>query len=156
MHLISESVFAAAVEQLIGTTIQTTHAGPGTGSIFTMNLRAPTREEHHLMVFCAWKLLRAGTITCTWRDAEEDLAAALAAHQRETLAGARVESGGDLVLTLASGAELKLFADGRVPDEPADQDQASDYFLQQGLTTFVSLRGAFYQENTPPRAKKKG
>jgi hypothetical protein len=149
MQQISKSAFAASVAQLIGTTIESTKAGAGTGSVFNLHLRPPTGAVCYLMVFCAWKLLRAGAIACTWQDAEEELAAALSAHQGETLVGARVESGGDLVLTLATGAELKLFADGRAPDESSD----SDYFIQQAGHTLVSLRGGVYVEEISPSPK---
>ncbi|TGE22710.1 hypothetical protein [Hymenobacter metallicola] len=152
MQLISKSAFAAAVAQLIDTTIEAVKAGVGTGSIFTLHLRAPTGEVCYLMVYCSWKLLRAGAIACTWQDPEEDLAAALSVHQGETLVGARLESGGDLVLLLATGAELKLFVDGQALDEPAEESYSSDYFLEQAVDTFVSLRGAFYLAKTEPSA----
>ena len=79
-------------------------------------------------------LLRAGASACTWQDEEEELPAASSAHRAEALIGVRVESGGDQVLTLATGAELKLFADGRAPDEPTGEGDCRDYFVPQAAT----------------------
>ena len=112
MEQFAEAAFAAALSRLVvATKVVAVKAGPGTGSIFTLHLRPAAGEVRYLMVYCAWKLLRAGRVACTWQDPEAALAAALSAHEGETVASARVSSGGDVELTLQSGAQLKLFVD---------------------------------------------
>ncbi|TGE22708.1 hypothetical protein [Hymenobacter metallicola] len=149
MEQLTEAAFSAALIRLVvGSTVETVKAGPGTGSIFNLHLRTAAGELCHLMVYCAWKLLQAGHVACTWQDAEENLAAALLAHLGEMVVSARVSSGGDMVLSLQSGAELKLFVDSSAQDTPVDEYSSCDYFAQGAESIFSCIRGGFYQEQS--------
>lgn len=95
MEQLAESEFSASLMRLIiDTKVVAVKAGTGTGSIFTLHLRPAAGEVRYLMVYCAWKMLRAGRVACTWQDPEAYLAAALSAHEGETVESARVASGG--------------------------------------------------------------
>jgi hypothetical protein len=151
MEQLSEAAFSAALVRLVvGTTVVSVKAGPGTGSVFNLYLRTAAGEVHYLMVFCAWKLLRAGQVTCTWQDAEVYLATALVAHKGEQVVSARVASGGDVELRLNSGVELKLFVDGSAQAPPLDEYSSCDYFAQGAEGIFACIRGGFYQEVAKP------
>ena len=134
----------------MGTQVLAVKAGPGTGSIFTLHLRPAAGEVRYLMVYCAWKLLRAGRVACSWQDPEAYLAATLSAHEGETVARARVDSGGDVALALGSGAELKLFVDGYAQDAPLDASSPCDYFVEAAEGIFSCTRGTYYREEAPP------
>ncbi|MBD2723174.1 hypothetical protein [Hymenobacter armeniacus] len=147
MEELPEAVFAVALERLVvGTQVATVKAGVGTGSIFSLHLQPTSGEVRYLMVYCAWKLLRTGRVACTWQDAEAYLAAALSAHEGEVVASAQMASGGDVALTLRSGAELKLFVDSSAQDAPLNASNPCDYFVEAAEGIFSCIRGAYYRE----------
>lgn len=151
MEQFAEAAFAASFSRLVvATRVVAVKAGPGTGSIFTLHLHPAAGAVRYLMVYCAWKLLQAGRVACTWQDPEAVLAAALSTHEGETVASVRVSSGGDVELTLQSGAELKLFVDSVVQDMPLDEYSSCDYFVQGAEGTFSCIRGDFYWETAKP------
>ena len=147
MEQLPEAAFSVALVRLVvGAKVAAVKAGAGTGSIFTLHLRSATGPVCYLMVYCAWKLLRAGLVACTWQAPEDYLAAALLAHEGETVVSARVASGGDVELMLNAGAQLKLFVDSYAQDRPPDEFSSCDYFVGAAEGIFSCIRGGFYRE----------
>lgn len=144
---LSASEFTEQVGPLLtGALVQQGNAGPGTGSIFTLHL-AQAQATSYLMVFCSWKLLQAGTLSCSWKDAEITIAAALTGLTGLRLRHLQVDPGGDAVLEWDQGLRLCLFSDSAVPADPAVE---SDYFVEVGNTIYTCLRGHFYVEQNKP------
>jgi hypothetical protein len=143
MNTVSDATWSQLLtSHLVGALVQQVKCGPGTGSIFTLHLRNEA-GTCYLMVFCSWKLLQEGTITCSWRDPETYIEEVLSAIKGLRLLRVSLAIGGDLVIELETGGWLHLFSDSAVPE---DRTVESDYFVQVGDLIYTCLRGKLYRE----------
>ncbi len=116
--LISFAEFAQVIEQLPGRSAWRSKAGAGTGSIFTLQFGLPLIDddqegEFSLMVSCAWRVVEAGRIICSWHEDSKDvLAPALRqlCYSGEVME-ATLSALGDLTVLFADGRSLQVWND---------------------------------------------
>jgi hypothetical protein len=143
MNTVSDATLSQLLaSHLVGALVQQVKCGLGTGSVFTLHLRNEA-GTCYLMVFCSWKLLQEGTITCSWKDPEIYIEEVFSAIKGLPLLSVSLAIGGDLVIELETGVCLYLFSDSAVPEDMAVE---SDYFVQVEDLIYTCLRGKFYWE----------
>jgi hypothetical protein len=116
--LISFAEFARVIAELPGRSAWRSKAGAGTGSIFTLQFGLPLVEdeqegEFSLMVSCAWRIVDAGRISCSWHeDSETVLAPALRQlWYSGEVTEATLSTLGDLTIQFANGQSLQIWND---------------------------------------------
>ncbi|MBO2011018.1 hypothetical protein [Hymenobacter negativus] len=117
-RLASFEEFAQVIAQLPGHSAWRSEAGPSTGSIFTFQFGLPSDDddqegEFSLMVYCAWRIVEAGRIVCSWHeDSKTVLAPAL---QQLLLSGevtdASLSPFGDFTIQFANDRSLQIWND---------------------------------------------
>ena len=143
----SFSEFEQVIKQLPGQQAWRTRAGSGTGSIFTMYFKSPIesdkpQSEVSLMVFCAWRIVTAEHIICTWHeDADTSLAPALRTLENSPVASAAFTAWGDLIIDFSNGYSLHIWNDAPF------KDGDSWNIICAGLGNYsVETRNAFFHE----------
>ena len=125
------------VKQLHGHCAWRNRAGSGTGSIFTLQfgpaLAADEAQgEFSLMVYCAWRIVEANNILCTWHgDSETVLAPALKALEGMQVTKATLSELGDLAIYFSAGLSLQIWNDSLV------ESYASWSFGYKGIGYFA-------------------
>ncbi|GAA4022969.1 hypothetical protein GCM10022409_03490 [Hymenobacter glaciei] len=139
--------FEQVTQELSGQQVWRSRAGSGTGSIFTMEFR-PTlktdkpQSEFSLMVYCAWRIVEAGRIICTWHeDADNNIAPALKTLEGTPVTKAILTEWGDLTIDFLNGRSLHVWNDAPFKD-------GDSWFVgYSGLGYYsVSTRNAFFYE----------
>ena len=110
--------FARVIAQLPGHCAWRSEAGAGTGSIFTLQFGPPSEDddqegEFSLMVYCAWRIVQAGRIICSWHeDSKTVLAPALRElwHSGEVIK-ASLSAFGDLTIQFTNSRSLQIWND---------------------------------------------
>jgi hypothetical protein len=115
---VSFETVAKVIAQLPGHEAWRSEAGAGTDSIFTLQLGPPLADddqegEFSFMVYCAWRIVEADRIICSWHeDSKTVLAPALQQlwHSGE-VTEASLSTLGDLTIQFASGLSLQIWND---------------------------------------------
>jgi hypothetical protein len=141
------SEFEHVLQELPGQQAWRSRAGSGTGSIFTMDFKPALKTEKSqgefcLMVYCAWRIVEAGRIICTWHeDADASLGPALKALESMPVTKATLTDWGDLTVDFSNGHSLQIWNDA--PSEDGD----SWFVGYSGFGYYsVTTRNAFFYE----------
>lgn len=117
-HPITFEEFAQVMVRMSGCRAWRSAAGAGTGSIFTLQLGLPLEHddqegEFSLMVYCAWRIVKAGQVLCTWHeDSSTVLAPALQTlWDCGEVTGATLSEWGDLTIQFQNGQQLQVWND---------------------------------------------
>ena len=143
----SFSEFEQVIQELPGQQAWRIRAGSGTGSIFTMEFKRAKKtgepeSKFSLMVYCAWRIVEAGRIICTWHeDADANIAPALKTLEGIPVAKAILTEWGDLTVYFLNGHSLHIWNDAPFKD-------GDSWFVgYSGLGYFsVATRTAFFYE----------
>lgn len=109
--------FEQVIKQLQGQPAWRSRAGSGTGSIFTLQFGPAlasdeTQGEFSLLVSCAWRIVEASSILCTWHeDSDEALAPILKKLEGVQVAEASLSEFGDLLIRFTTGRVLHIWND---------------------------------------------
>ncbi|MBC6698777.1 DUF6188 family protein [Hymenobacter puniceus] len=121
-HVVSFAEFKQVIEKLQHQPAWRSRAGNETGSIFTLQFGLlsstdETQGEFSLMVWCAWRIVKAEHIICTWHeDAGTNLAPALQTLESSTVASATFTAWGDLTIDFSNGYSLHIWNDAPFKD----------------------------------------
>ena len=143
----SFSEFEQVIQEMPGQQAWRIRAGSGTGSIFTMEFKPPSKtdgpqREFSLMVYCAWRIVKDGHVICTWHeDADANLAPALKKLESNSVTKAFLTEWGDLIVDFLNGHSLHIWNDAPFKD-------GDSWFIGcSGLGYFsVTTRNAFFYE----------
>lgn len=130
---VSWTEFAQFAKRLQGLPVSRSLAGSSAGSIFTMDFgQTLAGDEDHgeywLMMFCAWRMTRAGRmITCWHADANTALASALRQLEGQKVVNQSLSTYGDLSIEFDGGHELHIWNDA-----PFEAGSDSWFLYQRG------------------------
>lgn len=146
-RIASLAEFKQVIEKLKNQPAWRSRAGNGTGSIFTLQFGPvssidETQGEFSLMVFCAWRIVTAERIICTWHeDADTSLAPALHALENSAVASAAFTAWGDLTIDFSNGYSLHIWNDAPFRDDDSWNISCA------GLGNYsVETRNAFFHQ----------
>lgn len=149
-RIVSFAAFEQVVKRLQGQLAWRGRAGSGTGSIFTLQFgpalaNDEKQGEFSLIVSCAWRIVEAGNILCTWHEnSDEALAPALKNLEGMQVAEAVLSELGDLTIyfTFTTGRILHIWND-------APYTEGDSWFIcYQGAGCYaVEIRNAFTYES---------
>ncbi len=146
-RVVSFAAFEQIVKQLQGQLAWRGKAGSGTGSIFTLQFgpalaNDEKRGEFSLMISCAWRIVEAGSILCTWHeDSDEVLAPTLKNLEGMQVAEVVLSELGDLSIYFTTGRILQIWND-------APYTEGDSWFVcYQGAGCYaVEIRNKFTYE----------
>jgi hypothetical protein len=151
-RIVSFAEFREVIEKLKNQPVWRSRAGSGTGSIFTLQFgpasaRDEKRGEFSLMVFCAWRIVQAEHVICTWHeDADTSLAPALQKLENSTVASTAFTAWGDLTIDFSNGYSLHVWNDAPF------KDSDSWFIICEGLGNYwVDPRNTFIHEPHEPK-----
>ncbi|MGY3087295.1 hypothetical protein ACVWYF_000321 [Hymenobacter sp. UYAg731] len=143
----SFSEFEQVIQEMPGQQAWRIRAVSGTGSIFTMEFKPTSKtdelqREFSLMVYCAWRIVKAGHIICTWHeDADANIVPALKTLEGTSVTKAILTEWGDLTVDFSNGHSLHSWNDAPFKD-------GDSWFIgYSGLGYYsVTTRNAFFYE----------
>ena len=137
--------FAQVVARIRGKVVWRSRAGSGTGSIFTLQFGLPTTADSQwgelcLMVYCAWRIVEANLILCSWHeDSDAALAPALQQLENAEVTSVVPTPWGDLTINFTNGRSLQIWN-----DTPFEEDSTCWWIGAEGHGSYgVENRNKF-------------